>query len=61
MWQESEALAALQARYSAAAYYLHSDCLYDGDCEPEEFIVELIHASSDYINEAERLADGQNP
>ena len=61
MGQESEALAALLARYSAAAHYLHSDCFYDSNCDPQEFIVELIHSRSEYIDDAELLADGHNP
>ena len=33
---------------------LHGDCLYDGDCNPQEFIIGLIHAGSDYIQDAEQ-------
>ena len=59
--QESPDLAALRDIFGRVARYLHSDCFYDGDCEPEEFTIELIHASGEYINAAECLANGHSP
>ena len=54
--QQGDALASLRSRFSDIAHYLHSDCFYDGHCEPEEFIADLIRSTSDYIRDAEDLA-----
>ena len=56
--QESEALASLRTRYSHHAHYVHGDCFYDGQCEPEDFFIGLIRSTDDYIRDAERLAEG---
>ena len=58
--QESEALATLRARYSHHAHYLHGDSFYDGHCEPEDFFIELVRATVDYVRDAERLAGEGN-
>ncbi len=35
---------------------LHGKCFYDGDCEPADGITSLIRETSDYIQNAEKLA-----
>ncbi len=57
--QENRELASLRSRYSDRAHYLHGDCFYDGQCEPEEFVAGLIRETIDYIRDAERLAGAQ--
>ena len=54
--QEGEALASLRGRFSDIVHYLHSDCFYDGQCEPREFVEELVRGTSRYIDDAEQLA-----
>jgi hypothetical protein len=54
--QESSDLASLRSRYGIKAHYLHGDCFYNGHRDPEDFIVELICETSQYIEEAENLA-----
>ena len=43
-------------RYSQRMQDLHGSCFYDGVCEPEEPIIQDIHATAAYIDDAERLA-----
>ena len=54
--QESEALALLRSHYTNVVHHLHSDCFYDGHCEPADFIESLILATGQYIRDAEGLA-----
>ena len=54
--QEGEGFASLRGRFSDIIHYLHSDCFYDGHCEPHEFVEELIRGTSRYIDDAEQLA-----
>lgn len=54
--QEGEEFASLRGRFSDIVHYLHSDCFYDGQCEPREFVEELVRGTSRYIDDAERLA-----
>ncbi len=42
--------------YSTARDELHGDCFYSGLCDPLEDTLRLIRGTSDYIDEAERLA-----
>ena len=46
----------LRTRYNTCIKELHDDCFYDGHCEPEELVVELVQSASDYIRDAEDLA-----
>ena len=46
----------LRPRYSIARDELHGDCFYSGLCDPLEDTLRLIRGTSDYIDEAERLA-----
>ena len=46
----------LRDRYGAAAHHLHGDCFYDGLCEPEDDIANMVRQTSIYIDDCERLA-----
>ena len=46
-------------RFLAVAHHLHNDCFHDGNCDPEEFIAEIIHGVTDYISDAAGLAATQ--
>jgi hypothetical protein len=37
---------------------LHIDCFYEGNCEPEQEMVDLVRATISYIQDAEGLASG---
>ena len=47
----------LANRYSQRMQDLHGSVFYDGILDPQEPIVCNIHATADYIRDAERLAD----
>ena len=53
--RRSSEFESLRNRFGNSAYYLHGDCFYEGDCEPEDFIGGLIRATADYIRDAEKL------
>ena len=59
MRNESPSLDNLANRYSQRMQDLHETCFYDGICEPEDQIVRDIHATADYIRDAEALAARQ--
>ena len=46
----------LRTRYNICIQELHGDCFYDGHCDPEELIAEIIRATSNYIRDAQNLA-----
>ena len=46
----------LRPLYSIARDELHGDCFCSGLCDPLEETLRLIRGTSDYIDEAERLA-----
>ncbi len=48
----------LWSRFRGQVRYLHSDCFYDGDCEPENVLVGMIHGTADYIRDVEAAVDG---
>lgn len=54
--QSDSRLQSLRTRYNTCIKELHDDCFYDGHCEPEELVVELVHSTSNYIQDAEDLA-----
>lgn len=43
-------------RYAAVRDFLHGDCFYFGLCDPIEDTERLIRQTSEYINDAARLA-----
>ena len=53
---QSPELESLANRYSQRMQDLHGSVFYDGLLEPEEPIIRDIHATADYIRDAERLA-----
>ena len=48
----------LQGQYHLRARMLHIDCFYEGNCEPEQEMVDLVRATISYIQDAEGLASG---
>ena len=46
----------LQGEYHFRARMLHIDCFYEGNCEPEQEMTDLIQATSSYIQTAETLS-----
>ena len=46
----------LRNHYNACVTDLHTDCFYNGHCDPEELIIEIIQETGRYIEDAERLA-----
>jgi hypothetical protein len=52
------ALEPLRARYGYRQYFLHGLCFYDGVCEPEDDLIADIRETIDYIQDAERVAEG---
>ncbi len=54
---QSTELESLANRYSQRMQVLHGSCFYDGILEPQDPIIQDIHATADYIRDAERLAD----
>ena len=49
----------LHLQYDHRQRQLHGRCFYNGDCEPEEGMAELVRETAGYINNAERLAEAQ--
>ena len=45
----------LRAYYSICVKELHSDCFYDGQCEPVEEVAATIDQSAGFVADAERL------
>lgn len=56
--QRSRELASLRTRFGEVARFLHGDCFYNGQCEPEDYVAALITGTIGYIDDAERLAAG---
>ena len=54
--RDDAAVDELARRYSQRQTDLHGACFYDGDCEPEDRVIQDIHATGDYIRDAEQLA-----
>ena len=46
---------AFHGEYSIRSELLHVNCFYDGNCEPESEMTELIQATDSYIQDAENL------
>lgn len=53
---EDPQVSQLRHIYSTARDELHGDCFYSGLCDPLEDTLRLIRDTSNYIDEAERLA-----
>ena len=47
----------LRAHYSISVKDLHSDCFYDGHCEPAEELAVIIKEGEKYIADAWRLVE----
>ena len=47
---------ALHGEYSIRSELLHVNCFYDGNCEPEQEMTDLIRATDSYIQDARNLA-----
>ena len=43
-------------QYSIRSELLHANCFYDGNCEPEAEMADLIRATASYIQDAINLA-----
>ena len=52
-------LESLRLRYASRLSVLHDMCFYDGICDPVEDVIGDIRETVDYIQDAERLADGR--
>ena len=62
--RESAELASLQSSSSEADhYYLHSNCFYDGNRDPEDVVSELIRGVGGYIQDAgnRKVLSGTHP
>ena len=46
----------LHLQYDHRQRQLHGRCFYNGDCEPEEGMAELVRETLDYIRDAEAAA-----
>lgn len=47
----------LRQRYAICISELHSGCFYDGHCEPEDLIAEVVRETAQYIQDAGALAE----
>ena len=56
MSSEGPAFVAFQGQYNTRSALLHVNCFYDGNCEPEAEMVDLIRSTDSYIQEARSLA-----
>ena len=56
MSSEGPVFERFQGQYNTRSLLLHINCLYDGNCEPEEEMTALIRATEAYIQEARNLA-----
>ena len=45
----------LQGQYNTRSALSHVNCFYDGNCEPEQDMADLIRETNTYIHDAERL------
>ena len=54
--RNDERYRSLRQRYNTCISELHSGCFYDGHCEPEDLISEVIRETAQYIQDAEALA-----
>ena len=63
LWNQDEAVrqAGLRPRYYTRQGLLHGHCFYMGLCDPLEDTESLIRETSGYIEDVERLAEGETP
>ncbi len=61
MGRHDPAVDALGQRYDRRQRQLHGRCFYNGDCEPEDRMAELVRETLDYIRDAEALAGPGGP
>ena len=55
--RQSVACESLWTRFRTRIQRLHSQCFYDGRCDPADFIASLVYDTADYIGDAEAAAD----
>ena len=55
--QHADIDSTLSRGYAERIRFLHGDCFYDGQCEPLEDTEILIRSTSEYIEDAENLAE----
>ena len=56
MGRNDPGVKALVLQYDHRQRQLHGRCFYNGNCEPEDVLSELVRDTRDYIREAEELA-----
>jgi hypothetical protein len=56
--RRDERVAPLMGLYAIRQTYLHGQCFYDGNCEPEDGMEALIRQTEQYLFLAETLAEG---
>ena len=56
--RRDERVAPLMGLYAIRQTYLHGQCFYDGNCEPEDGMEALIRETEQYLFLAETLAEG---
>ena len=59
--EEAVREAHLLRRYYSRQVVLHGECFHNGLCEPLDDTERRIRETSDYIEDAERLAEGETP
>ena len=55
--RNDERFRSLRQRFAIVISELHSGCFYDGHCEPEDLISEVVQETAQYIQDAEALAE----
>ena len=53
---QDPAFGAFQGQYNTRSALLHVNCFYNGNCEPEREMADLIRATITYIQIAEELS-----
>ena len=56
MRNDGQEFVAFHGEYSIRSELLHVNCFYDGNCEPEAEMADLIRSTDSYIQEARSLA-----
>ena len=59
MSNDGPAFDTFQGQYNTRSALLHVNCFYDGNCEPEDEMSDLIRATDSYIQDAINLAAAQ--
>ena len=61
MSRRDPAVKALVLLYDHRQRQLHGRCFYNGNCEPEDMMADLVRETVDYIQDAEALAASRGP